>query len=79
MNKQHWGRPPSVKFKNTARVRVIDPILGPTIRGDVKIIDEFSSKTGGQGAPPERDKMSSPAACLPTPDMALLMVQLSNK
>ena len=46
-----------------ARVRVIDPILGPTIRGD--ITDEFSSQTGGQGALPERDKMSTPAVCAP--------------
>ena len=55
---------PKVKLKNTARVRVINPILGPTI-----IVDEFSSQTGGQGAPPERDKTSSPTA--PTPDTVL--------
>ena len=60
------------------RVRVIDPILGPTIRGDINITDEFSSQTGGKDSPPESDKMSSPAVCAPTPDMVLLTVQPSD-
>ena len=55
---------------------VINPILGPTIRGD--ITDELYSQTGGQGAPPKREKMSTPAVCAPTPDTVLLTVQLSD-
>ena len=66
MKKQNWGRPPKGRLKNTARV------------GDINIIDEFSSQKGGQGAPPERDKTPSPAACAPTPDMVLLTEQMSN-
>ena len=75
LEKPHRGRPPGVRFKNTARVRVINPLLSPKLRGDINITDEFSSQTGGQGAPPERDKMSSLAICAPTPDTVLLTVQ----
>ena len=58
------GRPPGVvRFKNTARVRISNPLLSPKLRGDVNITDEFSSQTGGQGAPPERDKMSNLTIC----------------
>ena len=72
LNKSRRGRPPGVKFKNTARVRVDKPRLGSKLRGDVNIVDDFSSQTGGQGAPPERDKMHNLTTHEPTSDMILL-------
>ena len=47
-------------------------------RGDINIIDEFSSQTGGQGAPTKRDKTPSPAECALTPDTVLLTVQMRD-
>ena len=42
--KDNRGRPPKVRFKNTARVRVTHHNQDPKIRGDTNIIDEFSSQ-----------------------------------
>ena len=49
-----------------------DPLLSSKLRGDVNIIDEFSSQTGGQGALPERDKISNLTIGALTPDTILL-------
>ena len=80
---EFWKKPPrrrtpGVRFKNTARVRINDPLLSPKLRGDINIIDEFFSQAGGQGAPPERDKISNLTICAPTPDTVLLIMQSNN-
>ena len=41
---QCHGRPPGVKLKNTARVRFEEPILDSKLRGEIDIINEFSSQ-----------------------------------
>ena len=78
MKKSPRRRPPGVRFKNMTRVRINNPLLSPKLRGDVTITDEFFSQTGGQGAPPERDKMSNLTICAPTPDTVLLTMQSNN-
>ena len=57
------GRPLKVRVKNTARVRLTDHIQEPTLRVDPRITDEFSSQTGEQDGPPDRDKTINPGAC----------------
>ena len=69
LKKVNRGRPLKVRFQNTARVMVTDHNQDPTFMGDPRIIDEFSSWTGGQGAPPDRDKTTNPGACSTAPDM----------
>ena len=67
LRKPRCGRPPGVKLKNTARVRLEEPIADPKFRGEVNIVDEFSSQPGVWGALPEKDK-----TCEPTSDVILL-------
>ena len=55
-----------------------DPLLSSKLRGDVNIIDEFSSQTGGQGALPERDKISNLTIGALTPDTILLSKQSND-
>ena len=78
LKKDNRGRPLKVRLKNTARVRVTHHNQDPTIRGDTNILDEFSSKTGGRGAPPDRDKTANPGACATTPDMVFLIKQMKD-
>ena len=52
----------------------MNPVLALN-SGNVNIVVEFSSQAGGQGAPPERDKISSLTTRHPTPDMILLSKQ----
>ena len=56
MRTQRRGRPPEVKLKNTARVWFEEPILDSKLRGEIDIIDEFSSQPGVQGASSKQDK-----------------------
>ena len=67
LRKPRRGRPPGVKLKNTARVRFEEPILDSKLRGEINIINKFSSQPGVQGASPEKEK-----TCEPTSDAILL-------
>ena len=67
-----------VRIKNTARVRVPDHSKKSMPRVDPRIIDEFSSKTGEQGGPPEKDKIIHPGARSVARDAVFLTQQLKD-
>jgi hypothetical protein len=50
------GRPLGIKLKNTAKVRIAEPIFNFDVRGEKEVQDEFSSQSGSQGAPATQDE-----------------------
>ena len=70
---QRHERPPGVKLKNTARVQFEEPISDSRLRGEIDIIDEFSSQPGIQGASSKQDK-----TCESASDIILLSKRLHD-